>query len=380
MTSTIAQGGVDTRPHHSDESADRAPTRPFTVDCDVHPTPHDFDEFLSYVPEPWRSREAMGYSTRGEGSSYTYFVPGGYARKEAVPSNGGPAASDPYLTAEQLLEGIGVDIAILLSLVARPVANPVHESAMSEGSNRWLQERWLEGEFGDRYRGAIRVCADAPDRAVAEIARAHDASNRFNSVLVVPNVLKPLGHEPYMPIYEAAAERQLPVVMHLTRPAGMALGTPVGFPQHFVEVQPMYSLLYATHLVSMVFNGVFERFPDLRVVYVEGGIAWLPALMNRMDRNWEGLRSEVPWVKKPPSEYVAEQAFFTTQPIEEPLEGPAPLVEAFAGAEHLLANNILFSTDYPHWDADEPRWVLRQFPSEYHDAIRGGSARALYKL
>ena len=380
MTSTIAPGSATAGPQEVGASSGDAPSRPFTVDCDVHPTPRDFHEFLSYVPEPWRSREAMGFATRGEGSSYTYYVPGGSTRKEAIPSTGGPAASDPYLTAEQLLEGIGVDIAILLSLIARPVANPVHESALSEGSNRWLQERWLEGEFGDRYRGAIRVCADAPDRAVAEIARAHDASDRFNSVLVVPNVLKPLGHEPYMPIYEAAAERQLPVVMHLTRPAGMALGTPAGFPQHFVEVQPMYSLLYATHLVSMVFNGVFERYPDLRVVYVEGGIAWLPALMNRMDRNWEGLRSEVPWVKKPPSEYVAEQAFFTTQPIEEPLEGPAPLVEAFAGAEHLLANNILFSTDYPHWDADEPRWVLRQFPSEYHDAIRGGSARALYKL
>ncbi len=380
MTSTIAQDPTAVGAQDSTDATDSTPHRPFTVDCDVHPTPHDFHEFLSYVPEPWRSREAMGYSTRGEGSSYSYYVPGGSTRKEAIPKNGGPAASDPYLTAEQLLEGIGVDIAILLSLVARPVANPVHESALSEGSNRWLQERWLEGEFGDRYRGAIRVCADAPDRAVAEIARAHDASDRFNSVLVVPNVLRPLGHEPYMPIYEAAAERGLPVVMHLTRPAGMALGTPVGFPQHFVEVQPMYSLLYATHLVSMVFNGVFERFPELRVVYVEGGIAWLPSLMRRMDRNWEGLRSEVPWVTKPPSEYVAEQAFFTTQPIEEPLEGPAPLMEAFAGAEHLLAHNILFSTDYPHWDADEPRWVLRQFPTEYHDAIRGGSARALYKL
>jgi predicted TIM-barrel fold metal-dependent hydrolase len=373
---------VTTGPTEADiaESDGAAPSRPLTIDCDVHPTPHDFDEFLAYVPDPWRSREKMAFSTRGEGGPSAYYVPGGSTRKEAIPKNGGPAASDPYLTAEQLLSGIGVDVAMLLSLVARPVANPKHEAALSEGSNRWLQERWLEGEFGDRFRGAIRVCADAPDLAVAEIKRAHAASDRFNQVLVVPNVLKPLGHEPYMPIYEAAAERGLPVCMHLTRPAGMTLGTPVGFPQHFVEVQPMYALLYATHLVSMIFNGVFERYPDLRVVYVEGGIAWLPALMRRMDRNWEDLRSEVPWVKKPPSEYAAAQAFFTTQPIEEPLEGPAALMDVFAGAEHLLSRNILFSTDYPHWDADEPRWVLRQFPAEYHDAIRGKNAAALYNL
>ena len=124
MTSTIAPGSATAGPQEVGASSGDAPSRPFTVDCDVHPTPRDFHEFLSYVPEPWRSREAMGFATRGEGSSYTYYVPGGSTRKEAIPSTGGPAASDPYLTAEQLLEGIGVDIAILFGVIIDRTRNP----------------------------------------------------------------------------------------------------------------------------------------------------------------------------------------------------------------------------------------------------------------
>ena len=71
-------------------------------------------------------------------------------------------------------------------------------------------------------------------------------------------------------------------------------------------------------LASLVFEGVFERFPKLKVVLIEGGFAWAPALGWRMDKHWERMRAEMPHVKRPPSEYVREHVWFTTQPIEEP--------------------------------------------------------------
>ena len=81
----------------------------------------------------------------------------------------------------------------------------------------------------------------------------------------------------------------------------------------------------------MVFEGVFERFPKLQVVLIEGGFAWVPALCWRMDKHWERMREEVPHVKRPPSEYVREHVWFTTQPIEEP-ENPQHLADIMTGS------------------------------------------------
>ena len=71
---------------------------------------------------------------------------------------------------------------------------------------------------------------------------------------------------------------------------------------------------------------MFERFPKLKVALIEGGFAWAPALCWRMDKHWERMRAEVPHLKRPPSEYVREHVWFTTQPIEEP-DQPQHLAE-----------------------------------------------------
>ena len=108
-------------------------------------------------------------------------------------------------------------------------------------------------------------------------------------------------------------------------------------------------------VTSLVFEGVFERFPKLKVVLIEGGFAWAPALCWRMDKHWERMRAETPHVKRPPSEYVREQVWFTTQPIEEP-ENPQHLAEVI---EWLGWDRLMFSTDYPHWDFDHPQHAFK---------------------
>jgi predicted TIM-barrel fold metal-dependent hydrolase len=131
------------------------------------------------------------------------------------------------------------------------------------------------------------------------------------------------------------------------------------------------------HVNSLVCEGVFEKYPKLKFVAIEGGIAWLPHLMWRMDKNYKGLRDLVPWLKRLPSEYIKEHIRLTTQPIEEP-----------ANSEHLnqildmvdAGNTVMFSSDYPHWDFDNPKMALRSIRKDLRQRILADNAIELYGL
>ena len=75
---------------------------------------------------------------------------------------------------------------------------------------------------------------------------------------------------------------------------------------------------FESQVISLVCEGTFVKFPELRIVLIEGGFAWLPALMWRLDRSWRILHSEVPHLRRLPSEYIREHFWMTTQPMEEP--------------------------------------------------------------
>jgi predicted TIM-barrel fold metal-dependent hydrolase len=128
---------------------------------------------------------------------------------------------------------------------------------------------------------------------------------------------------------------------------------------------------------SLICEGVFDRFPSLRVVLVEGGITWAGPLMWAMDDGWEKTRADLPHVTRRPSEYFREHIWLTTQPIEEP-ENPRHLAWALEHAG--MDDHILFATDYPHWDFDSPRTALRDVPKDLRAKFFGDNARALYGL
>jgi uncharacterized protein len=128
----------------------------------------------------------------------------------------------------------------------------------------------------------------------------------------------------------------------------------------------------------MVFKGLFSRFGDLRVVLVEGGFAWAPPVMWRMDQTWRGIRTETPWVKRPPSEYVREHVRFTTAPMPRSpaAEHVVDTIEMLGGAEMLL-----FGSDFPHWDADDPATALPEgLSAQDRRRILSENARELYEL
>jgi predicted TIM-barrel fold metal-dependent hydrolase len=151
---------------------------------------------------------------------------------------------------------------------------------------------------------------------------------------------------------------------------------PVGNPAHWHDFFASWPLLYVSHLMSLVFDGAFDRHPDLRVVFVEGGFTWAMPVMSRMDRIWEARRADLPQVRRRPSEYVREHVRFTTQPLED-----ADTVEFREYLEMMdLGDNLMFSTDYPHWSYDAPAYAINRFPADQRERIMRGNATALYGL
>jgi predicted TIM-barrel fold metal-dependent hydrolase len=344
------------------------------VDCDVHPALKSQGELTQYLPEKWHYLQQ--YST-----IYPYRIDLTHhgSRSDSRPDGGGPAGSDPELFGRQLFDEAGVDLAIIAYHSLGALPHPEADAARNAAINEWQAATWL-GEYNDheRYRGSIRISASNPDAAVREIERWADHPY-FVQVLAVAGYSPPFGQPSYEPIWRAAAEHGLPVAVHASNDALNAVQYwhPFGPPTYAFEWHASsYPLKYAAHAASLICSGVFERLPDLRFVLVEGGISWALALGGHLDRNWRFMRDEVPHLSMAPSEYLRRNVYFSTQPIEEPND-PAALLQVF---ELLGEEHILFSTDYPHWDFDDPKRALPRMPAELRSKILAGNACALYGL
>jgi len=333
------------------------------VDADVHNAMRHFDDLLPYLPEPHRSRAAdggMGYP----GSGYYSVV--GVLRRDATPPGGGPAGSDPAVVRGQLLDPYGIDYCVLVGggiLGVSNLTDPDYACALASAYNDWLIERWLSADR--RFRGAAVVSTLDPELAAREIDRvgSHPA---IVEVVMGSGARFPYGQRYYHLIYAAAERNNLPVAIHPgTEGAGIANPpTTAGYPTSYIQWHTLLSTNFATHVVSLVCDGVFQKFPKLKFVCIEGGVSWLAPLMWRLDKNYRALRSEVPWLTRMPSEYIKEHVRLTTQPIEEP-EDPRDLIRVFEIVD--AERTLMYSSDYPHWDFDHPHTA---FPKGLSETMR----------
>jgi predicted TIM-barrel fold metal-dependent hydrolase len=347
------------------------------VDCDVHNTPASDQALRPYLSERWRRHvERFGLRTRhglAAGFPYPKSTPGA-ARLDAWPPDGGPPGSNLVFMREQLLDPLGISYAVLNCL--HPGAGQVDAelgAALCGAVNDWQQAEWLEPE--PRLRASIVIPFDEAELSVAEIERVGLLPG-FVQTLMLVRSLEPMGRRRYWPIYAACERLGLPVGMHFGGYSGHPISSS-GWPSYYLEDHTGMAMSFQSQVISLVFEGVFERFPGLRVVLIEGGVAWLPPLVWRMDRLFDEMRDEVPSLRRRPSEYVREHVFLTTQPVEEPGD-PAHLLQVF---ERIGEDRLLFATDYPHWDYDDP---VRAFPSPLPAGLRervyAGNARGVYGL
>lgn len=348
------------------------------IDCDIHPAMTSWTEVHPFLEARWIEHLATyGSHLRhafSEALSHPRMSPDA-ARIDAYPDEGGPPGSSLELMRKQHLDPNGVETGMLIPLRWNPGSqrNLDFGAALTRAMNTWQAERWVKRE--PRLKASALVAQEDPPAAVAEIdARGRDS--RFVQILILPRTDEPLGRRRYWPIYEAAERNGLPVAIHVGGTNGHP-STGGGWPSYYMEEHHAVAQTMQAVLTSLVFEGVFERFAGLRVVIMEGGLGWIPSLCARMDKHWLRLRSEVPHLKRLPSEHVREQVWFTTQPIEEPGSG-AELVDLF---DRIGWDRLLFSTDYPHWDFDDPRYAFKASLTEaQRTQLLYANAHELYRL
>ncbi|HEY8476570.1 MAG TPA: amidohydrolase family protein [Chloroflexota bacterium] len=343
------------------------------IDCDVHAVVPSVETLFPYLPEYWRESIAQSGFKGPVDTPYPPGVPTS-VRPDAREPGGPPPGSDLDLLRRHVLDPWSVRYALLNCVYAvESVHNPYAAAALASAVNDWLREAWLRRE--PRLRASIVVPVQQPDLAAEEIDRV-GGDPGFVQVLLPVRSEAPYGNRRYWPIYEAAVRHDLVVGIHFGGAPGNP-PTPCGWPSTYLEEFVGMASVFQSQVISLVAEGVFERFPTLRVALLEGGFTWLPSLMWRLDKEWKGLRREVPWVRRLPSEYIREHVRLSLQPLDAPPD-PRHLLQIVEqmGSDELL----LFATDYPHWHFDAPEEALPAvLPEGLQRKVLVENARAFYR-
>jgi hypothetical protein len=349
------------------------------IDCDVHNDWPNADVLIPYMNRNFRDYLVRGERVGGADSfphgHRPWMHPEGYKRADLESTSDLPAGADYELMKRELLDKYDLDYAILTGeeiIDVSTLANPYYAAALAEANNKFTRDFWLDKD--PRLKGSIAVAIQDPLTAAAEIRRAGQDTD-FVQVMLSAGARRPYGEPFYDPIWEAAVEIGVPVAIHLGGNGGINSDSSFTMaPTFYYEHHALLCEGAMSHVASLIVHGVFEKFPTLKVIIIECGVAWLPSILWRLDSNYRSLRKETPWLNRLPSEYARDHLRFTTQPLEQP-----------ANPEHLRAvldaidgkNTLLFSSDYPHWDWDEPFQV--GIPKEWRENIYDKNIRATYQ-
>lgn len=349
-------------------------TKQAVIDCDIHNELPSLQTLLPYLPDYWCDYINTSDFKGPDANDYPEGVPTS-ARPGSKPASGGPPGSDLALMREQVLDAWGAEYGILTcGYRVQSIHNEDCAEAIARALNDWQIDQWLNVE--PRLRASLVVPSQNPVLAAQEIDRLGDHPG-FVQVMLPVRSQAPYGNRRYDPIYAAAVRHNLVIGIHYGGASGLP-PTPSGWPSTYLEEYAGAAQIFQAQVLSLVAEGTFDRFPDLRVALIEGGFTWMPALMWRLNKEWKGLRREVPWVKRLPSEYIHEHIRLTIQPVDAPPD-PHHLQQII---EQLDSEDLLmFSTDYPHWHFDTPEEALPvTLPEGLTRKIMSENARAFYRL
>jgi hypothetical protein len=235
-------------------------------------------------------------------------------------------------------------------------------AALAHAYNEWLLDTMVDTDEG--LYGAALVAPQKPTKMAEEIDDRAD-EDAIAAVMLPSGAVDPtLGNDDYYPLYEACERAGLPLMMHnaagtmMTRFPTQWQALNRQLPVHVTS----HNMMHQVNLADMLTHGVPERFPDLEFVVQEAGLGWYPYFMRRIDHEYMGAQWDAPMLEKLPSEYLRDQFYLTSQPVEGADEPRYlnQIIRLFEGE-----NNLMFSSDYPHFDFDNTDALLKVLRSEF---------------
>jgi predicted TIM-barrel fold metal-dependent hydrolase len=259
----------------------------------------------------------------------------------------------------------GIDIAVIFATVVSSfcaLKSVEFELAMIRAYHRWLADYCAA--FPDRLKGVAVVPMREPELAAAEIRRVSKEPWVVGIYLSGHMEDKLLDHPAFHPIWEACQGEDLPACFHggTARPP-YGVGTFEMGNNLFLQHSSTNPFEIMRAIGALIGGGVLEKFPRLRVAFLEAGVGWLPYWMERLDEHYELMPEYVPFLRRRPSEVIrSDNVFISCDPDEETL----PYV-----VEHVGARHILYASDYPHFDGRFPLTVkLTADRPEFTDQVR----------
>jgi len=350
------------------------------IDCDLHPLMPSATALLPYLDEYWRDQLVNRHIDRYSFvlTSYPPYSPLS-ARPDWRQTSGLPAG-DIDAIRRHALDPFGTRLAICNVLHgAVALFNEDMAAALCAAVNDWTAKELLDRE--PRLRASILLPAHNPALALREIERLAP-DRRFVQVLLLAMGEMLLGRRTYWPIYAAAEKHGLAIGIHAGSTYHHA-PTPSGWPAHRVEDYVAQSAAFESQLLSFLTEGVFQKFPALKLVLIESGVTWLPTLLWRTNKTWRGVRPEVPWIDRPPAELLREHVRLTLQPLDVPRGDPQRFARVL---DHVGSDRMqMLSTDNPPWHFDREDVMqdgltddtLRRFmidnPLETYPRLRDGT-------
>jgi predicted TIM-barrel fold metal-dependent hydrolase len=342
------------------------------VDSSVHVFFKGNQELRDYLREPFKSRGIPDVEMDW------YGAPGGEYAPEVVARSEGYPGSDPRQVGRHLFEEQGVDIAVLHPMTRGTLPDRRLTTAMLSAHNEMLTERWLEDEvYGERFRGTIRVNPEDIEGALKEVDRW--ASHPRMVQLGVPlQSREPYGKPQFMPLWEEAARRGLPVAVHIETGTGVGYPpTPSGHPRTYAQYAAFMALNYLYHLMNMIAEGVFESLPDFKIIWADGGAEMVTPFMWRMDTFGRPHLEQTPWAPQIPSAYLPDHVRF----VHSNLDG---VRMAGIAAEWLemtgKSDLIMYGSSYPHWSMTSVSELSLDLTDEQRQKILWRNADKLYGL
>ena len=369
------------------------------VDCGIHNALTSPTALLPYVAKGWRDYLSAHLTPEWQAHlagraeqpnvpanlpfvqpTVGYHNPQGDKLLDSAPGGQAPGSNHQavsrYLDESAASRGVLCHDAAMLT----PALPNAHLSVeLARAYNDWMLDEWLTSR-DPRLYGLIIVPNQVPDAAAEEIRRVGQNSRMVGVLMAANGLGKPLGHPAYHPIYKAAEQLGLPIVTHAGAERVMdALAYPAaaGLPATVTDYRALRDQAQASYVVNMIAQGVFERFPTLRVLVLGAGVTWVAPLLWRFDTDAKALRRDAPWLKRLPSEYFRQ--FFRVGTF--PFAGPASsdqmvkYLNAFRNIESILC----FASGYPDIDSDSAMSVSDTLPQDWRAKVMGSNALDFFR-